>query len=78
MDGIRTDIYLNDRLHNSRIWPAVPRVGDLMWVYNVFQSPRRTSVHVADWCIVEQVRWLDTGKGDLSHVDIYVKHQPTK
>jgi hypothetical protein len=77
MDGIRTDIFLQDCLHATRRWPAIPRVGDLMWIANVERAPRGAPVDVSDWCVVESVRWIDNGRGDLSHVDIYVKYQPS-
>lgn len=72
MQGIRTDIFLNDRLHGSRRWPAVPRCGDLLWVGNAIQDGERKT---AAWCVIELVRWIDN-QGELSHVDIFVRLVP--
>lgn len=71
---IRTDIYLDGSLHGARRWPAVPRTGDLLWVYNAQRDEDRKT---AAWCLVQQVRWIDDGDGELSHVDIYVTLAPS-
>ena len=69
MLGIKTDIFLRDHLHGSRRWPAVPRVGDLMWIGAAITDGDRKA---AAWCKVDGVRWIDNGHGELDHVDIFV------
>lgn len=67
-DLIRTDIFVKGKLHGSRRWPAVPRVGELMSVDNVVYD--EDDSHAA-WCLIESVRWVDH-RGELSHVEIDV------